>query len=173
MGLTCIFTDVMIPLFSALIGGGLTLLGVFLTIKDQNKKEEIARKAAARPWIYSCEERHFLCNPKLTYSMGVKTPISREITLTGKIKNTDNGLLFLECVKSEKATYYPNGCNVVEKNTIFELMVYLLAGVENLRDVKLYINDIYGNRYCYDMICIGERFVLGKCEEVKTCPTST
>ena len=168
-----VINSIGIPILSAVISGGLTLLGVFLTIKDQNKKEEIARKAAARPWIYSCEERHFLCNPKLTYSMGVKTPISREITLTGKIKNTDNGLLFLECVKSEKATYHPNGCNVVEKNTIFELTVYLLAGVENLRDVKLYINDIYGNRYCYDMICIGERFVLGKCEEVKACPTLT
>ena len=169
----CILTDIIVPLGSALIGGVLALGGAFLTMMDQHKKEEIARKAAARPWIYSCEEQHFLCNPKLTYSMGVKTPISREITLTGKIKNTDNGLLFLECVKSEKATYHPNGCNVVEKNTIFELTIYLLAGVENLRDVKLYINDIYGNRYCYDMICIGERFVLGKCEEVKACPTST
>ena len=50
----CILTDIIVPLGSALIGGVLALGGVFLTMTDQHKKDEIARKASARPWIYSC-----------------------------------------------------------------------------------------------------------------------
>ena len=49
MNCTSVITGIVVPLCSALLGGGLTLLGVWLTIKDQNKKEETARKAAARP----------------------------------------------------------------------------------------------------------------------------
>ena len=33
-----IWSDIIIPLIAALIGGGLTLLGVVLTIKSENKK---------------------------------------------------------------------------------------------------------------------------------------
>ncbi len=165
----CILIDIIIPLGSALIGGVLTLGGVFLTMTDQHKKDEIARKASARPWIYSCVES----NPKLVYTMASKNPISPDLYIVGEIKNTDNGLMLLECVKSEKVTYYPDGCNVVDKNTTFKLVVYLENKIETLRDIKLYIKDIYGNGYCYEMICTGEKFVLGKCEEVKTCQTST
>ena len=87
----CILLDNIIPLGSALIGGVLTLGGVFLTMTDQHKKDEIARKASARPWIYSCVES----NPKLVYTMASKNPISPDLYIVGEIKNTDNGLMLL------------------------------------------------------------------------------
>ena len=165
MDCASVITGIIVPVCSALFGGGLTLLGVWLTIKDQSKKEETARKAAARPWIFSCESEyspdgHAEC-------IMVPDADSSNARITGNIKNTDNGILILDYIKSEHVIYKPNNSNfVVEKNSKIELLVFLKDGVETLKDLYLYIKDVYGNQYRYELILDGTCFTLGKCEEV-------
>lgn len=164
MDCTSVITGIVIPLCSALLGGGLTLLGVRLAIKDQSKKEEYARKAAARPWIFSCEEH--IPSEKKMYKMVPDSDCSDRGTVAGNIKNTDNGILILDCAESEAVRYTPDGDNVVDKNSAIELVIHLKNRVETLKGFHLYIKDVYGNRYCYKMILDGNRFTLGECEEV-------
>lgn len=164
MDCASVITGIIVPVCSALFGGGLTLLGVWLTIRDQSKKEEAARKAAARPWIFSCEE--YIPHNKKTYSMVPDSDDSEDMFIAGNIKNTDNGILILDCVESEAVRYTPDGDNVVDKNSAIELVIYLKNRVETLKGLHLYIKDVYGNRYCYKITLNGDRFTLGECEEV-------
>lgn len=168
MDCASVITDIVVPFCSALLGGGLTLLGVWLTIKDQNKKEEAARKAAVRPWIFSCEG-HIPKNKK-TYRMIPDLNYSEYEWIAGNIKNTDNGILILDCVESvtESGTFrcIPYIDNVVEKNSAIELVIHLKNHVKTLKGLHLYIKDVYGNRYGYKIILDGQRFTLGECKEV-------
>lgn len=169
--MNCIFiTGIIIPLVSAVIGGGLTLLGVWFTIRNQSKKEEIARKAAARPWIFSCET----CSPqnKKKYFMVPDSDYSQDMFIAGTIKNTDNGILILDHLKSKKVQYFSSGDKVVDKNTVIELVVLVKNRIETLEELYLYINDVYGNQYRYELLLAGNRFTLGESEEAQPCPTS-
>lgn len=163
MDCVSVITEIVVPLCSALLGGGLTLWGVSLIIKDQRKKEEVARKAAARPWIFSCEEH--IPTEKKMYKMVPDSAYSEKGTIAGNIKNTDNGILILDCIKSEFVNYMPDGDNVVDKNSAFELVIFLKEYAETLTDLTLYTKDIYGNGYQYQLILKGNRFVLGECKE--------
>lgn len=164
MDCVSLVTGIIVPLCSALLGGGLTLFGVWLTIKDQRKKEEVARKAAVRPWIFSCEE--YIPQDKNIYSMVPDSYGTENMFIAGNIKNTDNGILILNCVESETARYIPDGDYVVDKNSAIELVIHLKNRVETLKRLHLYIKYVYGNRYCYKMILNGDRFTLGECKEV-------
>ena len=160
-----VVTDVVIPLCAAVIGGGLTLFGVWLTMRGQNKKDEAKRKAEVRPWIFSCEE-HIPENKKI-YSVVPDTGCSCSFPIAGNIKNTENGILILDCVKSKYCHYLPNGDSVVDKNTSIELLIYPADKKENLEEVYLYIRDVYGNRYRYKIAVNGPRFTLGESEDVQ------
>ena len=165
MDCASVITDIVVPVCSALLGGGLTLLGVYLTIRKQDKKDSEAKKLSVRPWIFSCESEyspsgHAEC-------IMVSDADSSSARIAGNIKNTDNGILILDYVKSENVIYKPNNSNfVVEKNKKIELLVFLKDGVETLKDLYLYIKDVYGNQYRYELILDGTCFTLGKCEEV-------
>ena len=52
-----VWVDFVIPIASAVLGGLVTMIGVIITIRWERKKEEQARKDAAKPWIYSLNER--------------------------------------------------------------------------------------------------------------------
>ena len=86
------------------------------------------------------------------------------------IKNTDNGIVILDRVETENNRYYPEADTVVEKNQMFELKVrWIISGNETLKDVRLFVKDIYGNEYQYPA-SLDENsrcfFSLGKCKEV-------
>ena len=170
MDCTSVITGIVVPLCSVLLGGGLTLLGVWLTIKDQRKKEEAARKASARPWIFSCENE--ILPPEHMDCIMVPDYCEANTRIGGNIKNTDNGILILDHVKSQKTIYRPNnGDIVVEKNATAELLIFFNDSVESLQELFLIIRDVYGNCYQYELVINGVRFTLGKCEEVGKCPT--
>ena len=152
-------------IISAIIGGCLTLLGVYITLKEQDKKDAETRKLSVKPWIFSYEHVHL--TSEHTECIMVPDSDFSNAKITGKIKNTDNGILILDYVESENAIYKPNNSSfVVEKNSVIELIIFLKDKVETLKSMSLYVKDIYGNQYRYELILNGTRFMLGKCEEV-------
>lgn len=165
----CNMNQNIISLISALIGGGLTLLGVRHTIKAQEKEQLNNRKLEAKPWLFSFDERQDY-DPKklLTYFMevGGTYNFDKKNHLTGIIKNTGNGIALLEYVKSETDIYYPSCGNVVEKDALIKLNIVLANGSETLKYMNLYVKDLYGNRYKYKLILNGTSFKLDVCEEV-------
>lgn len=161
-----VITGIVVPLCSALLGGGLTLIGVYLTLKKQDKKDAEVRKLSVRPWIFSYE--HVYLTSEHTKCIMVPDCDSSNAQIAGNIKNTDNGILILDYVESEDAIYKPdNSSFVVEKNSVIELIIILKDKVETLKSISLYVKDIYGNQYRYKLILNGTRFILGKCEEVQ------
>ncbi len=142
-------TYILIPLISALIGGGLTLAGVIVTIKweaKQKKQEEIEK---VKPIIICVEEQSIKRDEKI-YDCEFYSNGDSDETLCGVFKNTDNGILFLDMLESELKTYRPHRVITVDKNTYFRIILINVIG-ESLEELKLYCHDIFGNKYIYEM----------------------
>lgn len=111
-------TDVIVPLGSALIGGLLALLGVLITLcreKKELKKERIER---AKPILinYSLaavERSSFV--PVFIFKSNEGENIN---ILEGVFKNTDNGIAFIDYIKTETKTYMPVDSATVDKNMV-------------------------------------------------------
>ena len=115
-------TYVLIPLVSALIGGGLTLAGVIVTIKWESKlkkQEEIDR---VKPIIISVEEQSLSKHERVYDCVFYSNGDSNE-TLNGVFKNTDNGILFIDMLESTSKTYRPLRVITVDKNTYFRIIL--------------------------------------------------
>lgn len=166
-----VITDIVVPIFSALIGGLFTFLGVWVTIKKQAKKDELHRKLLVKPIIYSYKFKYNNCddyNNSIDYYLrSVQYPIPA-ITIEGYFINTDNGILVLDCVLSGTKKYTTWECDVVDKSKKVHLIIALDDKREQDSELYLYVKDIYGNSYRYLILVDKEKnyFVLGKCEEV-------
>lgn len=142
--------NIVIPLLSALIGGGMTLLGVWLTLKYQREKDDEINKLKYKPFFYETLPSE---NDRLN---------SRQIQLVSNehysmknlrqipIRNSDNGVLLIEYLKTENKIYKPLYGKIVEKNAYCVLCVYFDDG-ENLKNMLLSVTDVLGNRYMYDV----------------------
>lgn len=161
-------TGVVIPLLSALISGGLTLIGVYLTLRKQRKSDLELKKLSVKPWLLSCAQDK--SKEILIYKMIPEhtTEYRTDIFLESKIKNTDNGIAILDCVRTENCVYYPAEDYIVDKNTVIKLVIYLnLNDEETLKQMYLYVSDVYGNHYRYPLVSVKSKYaILGKCEEV-------
>lgn len=164
-----IISEIAIPLISALIGGGLTLLGVRCTLKAQEKEYTINRKLEAKHWLFSFDERQDY-DPtgmvRYRMEMGGTYHFEKNSCLTGIIKNTDNGIALLDRVETKTNTYYPSCGNVVDKEALFVLSIVLAEGTETMQNMRLFVKDIYGNSYKYELFKNGNKFKLGICEEI-------
>ena len=165
-----ICTDIVIPLVSAAIGGGLTLLGVWLTIRSQTKKEEAQRHLSAKPILLSYAKRQgFQNKPLQIYRMEIGGTLTTtdDPYATIFIKNTDNGLARLNRIETENNEYFPSCGNIVEKNALVQVVVILAPnGTETLKNVSLIVDDLYGNSYEYELIARGTEFILGDCKKI-------
>lgn len=166
-----VITDIVVPIFSALIGGLFTFLGVCVTIKKQAKKDELHRKLSVKPIIYSYKSKYNNCDDykdSILYSLRSIQYTLSEINLDGYFINTDNGILILDYVLSGGKKYITWESDVVDKSKMVHLLITLDDEREKNSELYLYVRDIYGNGYRYSMIVDKEKnyFVLGKCEEV-------
>lgn len=164
-----VMTGITVPIICALLGGGITLGGVWATIKNEAKKDREARRIAAKPLAFSYQidykELKSDNSKRLVYSMISKSG-KGSLVVSGIIKNTDNGIMMLDRVESACSVYYPDQNRVVDKNTVIRLDIYLEDRVENLQDAYLYVKDIYGNQYKYAIDFTGNVVNISKCEDV-------
>ena len=140
--------DVMVPLGSALIGGLLALLGVLITLcreKEELKKERIEK---AKPILnnYSLtavDRSNFV--PVFVFKSNEGENIN---ILEGVFKNTDNGIAFIDYIKTETKTYMPVDSVTVDKNMVFRIQLKNITG-ESLKFCSIFCHDIYGTKYSY------------------------
>lgn len=149
-----ILYNIIIPLISAIIGGGLTLLGVIITIKNQEKSSKKSAIDSVKPWIFSFPRP----SPNLIRELIMATSHDYNDFAPFEvfIKNTDNGIAIIEKVSTENNVYYPLFGKILDKNTKTNLCIYL-GERETLNDMILHIKDVYGNTYKYK-ICQGNRY---------------
>lgn len=153
-----IVTEVLVPFVSAIIGGGLTLMGVCISLNSQNKKDEKAKKAEAKPWLFNCDEDYWRKTSQLEYLFQNENTKSAN-SIYGFIKNTDNATAILEKITTEFKEYTPSCGAIIDKGESACVIFDPIEG-ESLRQMVLHIKDIYGNDYQYDMNFHGSDFTI-------------
>ncbi len=148
-----IIIGIFVPLVSALIGGGLTLVGVLMTIKHEKKDEEERQRLSVKPWIYSVnpmEEYDYKNAKDIIFSVNdrLSTGIRKQVI----IRNTDNGILIFEKIETKHFEYKPLVGNVMDKNSVCNLNIELEEN-DDIDNCILYIRDIFNNSYRYKIIC--------------------
>ena len=81
------------------------------------------------------------------------------------VKNSDNGIAVVKKVTTDNHTYIPIWGNIVDKNCVTGLSIFLSSKNETMHGWKLFVEDIYGNEYCYLMILDGKMLNIGACIE--------
>ena len=148
-------TDIIVPLLAALIGGGMTLIGVIITIRHDNKNREEDRKREliqrAKPILINYAGHRGAETTVLYFSESGKEEGGK--TIFGSFKNTDNGILTVDKIvaASGNLTYLPVAYSTVDKNTAFIIGITLANYKETFDGWTMYVHDIYDNPYCYRM----------------------
>lgn len=162
----CWLTDVIIPIICALIGGGLTMWGVQRTLKAQRIESDRTRIQEARPYLFA---EHPMWAPSWDsipqLVLESEEGDSCNLAVQCYVKSTDNGIAVVKKVTTDNHTYIPTMGNVIDKNCITGLNIFLVDKTETMRGWKLFVKDIYGNEYCYLMILDGKMLNIGACIE--------
>jgi len=162
--------EVIFTLIGTLVGGVCSIVATMIANKHQQKIIDQNRKFEVRPWLVSFDENQdYNMREARNYPMeadGIKHPGIEHFSV-GVVKNVGNSVVLLEYLQSENVKYIPTCGNVVEKDGIVNLMMILGDDTkESLQEWKLYVKDIYGNRYCYTINNPSITFKLGDSQEV-------
>ena len=145
---------IVMPIVSALIGGGLTLVGVLFTMKFEATKIKEERKTVNKPLFYVIDpmqqydnnnsSNFDFVNEKIGTSRGFITII---------FKNTDKTILVLDYISINNVKYYSKNGNIVDKNTVFNTYVHIPNGekVDYTSNIVFSIKDSIGNNYKYKL----------------------
>lgn len=139
-----------IGFFGALIGAAATIIAVRLTITSNSKQQKQDLINQAKPILINYNDELIKIDDYRTlpqvylYLNGNES----DDAICGTYKNTNNGILFLDYVKTKSNVYYPKLSSVIDRNTVFQIYVMLVKG-EKLDFWEIYCHDIYGNNYKY------------------------
>lgn len=141
--------DIIIPLVAALIGGGLTLIGVLVTIRHENKKRCEEKILSNKPYIY-------LINPLQKYDdNAIDYVLTNDEVNSNKrdgfiLKNTDNAILIIESLVIDGIEYLPKYGNVVDKNKTAIININNVIPRDD-SSIVLTIKDSLKNVYKYKL----------------------
>ena len=143
-------TDVAVPVISALIGGGLTMLGVKWTINAQRKENSENQRLAVKPLFYALHPMQDYDYKSAKDFFLQERGIANTRRAFGIIKNTDNGVLIIDKFVGERHEYIPANGNMVDKGMIINLYVDINPD-DNLNVAQLHVRDVLNNKYIYDV----------------------
>ena len=146
--LTPIMHESNATLVAALIGVFGALLGVIVTSVIENRRRKKNLYDKAKPIIINYQNTETLTSKTRTPYV-FKSDNESKGSIIGTFKNTDNGILFLDYIKTETKTYMPKHVIAIDKNTVFEIKLCGLEG-ETMKECTLYCHDIYRNKYLYN-----------------------
>ncbi len=161
-----IVSEIIVPIVASVIGGLLTLIGVIITIKNQNKKYEEEKKLSLKPYFYACNPHQIIegLDKADVYDLISQDKEDGEYKIEGIIKNTENAILILESVRIGIQYYYPKYGKIIDKNKLFYLYIYPKKISE---DIVLTVTDVLDNKYYYKLICSSDRDKVYSIENIK------
>ena len=138
--------NIIIPIVSAIIGGGLTLLGVAWTIHNSEKRYQKNEKEKAKPLFTSGFK-----SEKQLYSgiiFTTKTDPKNVLIYKGNIINSDNSNFYVESVLDGFGNEItPSTHNVILKNQ--EVMFYAIGFLLCENALYVTMRDIFDKKYHY------------------------
>lgn len=143
-----IYVDIIGPLICSLIGGLLTVLGVYLTIKYEKRKDKETIKFNSKPLFYRLDSRQDY-DYKNAKDYFLKDNNEVLIRIFGIFHNTDKAYLILSYASINNKKYIPINGNVIDKDEIFNLYIDVSEELKDDEELVLVIKDIYDNTYKY------------------------
>lgn len=144
-----VWIDIILPIGCALISGGLTVLGVLLTIKHENKKDKETIKLSKKPIFYRIDPQQEFDSKGAHYFQFNFNSKKDGTEIEGIFKNTDNSILILDRVVANGKEYHPSFGKVVDKNITFYLYVYLDENINSNDEIFIVVKDVLNNEYRY------------------------
>lgn len=144
-----IWLDIVLPIACAFISGGLTVLGVLLTIKYENKKNKETIRLSNKPIFYRIDPQQEFDYKGAHYFHFNFNSKKDGTEIEGIFKNTDNSILILDRVVANGEKYYPSFGKVVDKNITFYLYIYLDDNLNSNDELIIIIKDVLDNEYQY------------------------
>lgn len=134
----------------ALIGAIATIIAVRFTINFESKRRKQDLIDQAKPILINYSDDIITSEDykKIPQIYLFSNNNENGQPLGGTLKNTNNGILFLDYVKGKKNSYFPKLSSVIDRNTVFLFYVMLVNG-ESIDYFEIYCHDIYGNKYKY------------------------
>ena len=136
--------DVLIPIIASLIGGGLTLAGVWQTLRADRARFEEAQRLSVKPYFYHSN----FTRPDAQLEFRTETENGQTTRIYGVLCNTDNAILILEKISAGETHYKSRGNCVVPKNKTVSIEVFL-CGADKDAEVTLHIRDVLEKHYKY------------------------
>lgn len=138
---TNFLTDIIVPLLSALIGGGITLIGVWLTLRNERKKQEKTLINQYKPLFYFRNGNNTR-KDQIESSIVINNNDDYKYRIFGIIQNTDKSIFQLDGVYVNDELMKPEDIFVIDKGKCEVISIYLKKKVfENVRSIKLSIVD--------------------------------
>lgn len=128
------------------VAGALVVFIITQIIENNRRRKELIDKA--KPIIINYTAESTIAKPPVT-SFFFQTDDDDAGMASSLFKNTDNGILFIDRIETQKKQYYPAQVATVDKNTVFKVFLPVIKG-ENFENCALYGRDIYGNLYRYN-----------------------
>ncbi len=149
-----IITNIIMPIVSALIGGGLTLIGVLITIKSENKKRKEEIRIANKPLFYVIDpHQDYDYKNAVDFAFYQNDSKKNEGFFTLIFKNTDKAILILDYIEINGIKYYSKYGNVVDKSVVFNIYIYADKNTfkKSNNEIIFSIKDSLNNNYKYNL----------------------
>ena len=148
-------TDIIVPLVSALIGGLLALLGVYITLKRDKIERQLEKKENARPFFRPLDpyvsstivSRKHIFNFSLTDCFDESTP-----AVTANIENSEKVEFVIDKFTICGKDYRPFRPEMISKGLFFTINLYYKDDPYK-NDVFMHITDINNNERIYKLVC--------------------
>lgn len=142
--------DIFLSVYAALIGGGVTLLGVAWTIKQNNDDKKNDIRLQNKPIMYALilnwiQESHYA---PIELCLASEKKLSTTKIFLKTLVNTDIAIAIVKKVTINDVTFIPETNNVLAKNQAYNF-VLSLTGISINDTIMLHVEDIFGTPYCY------------------------
>ena len=148
--------NLFVNIYTAIIGGGLTLIGVAWTIKKNNDDRKLDQKASVKPLLYPISHMSDYNYKEAVELYFYKSANNEKELFLGIIKNTDNGILIVKEALINDERYVMDFPVVLDKNIPGHISV---LGNQELDIQSMYIigQDILGNIIKYKLVVNKEK----------------
>lgn len=150
-------TDIIVPLVSALIGGLLALLGVYITLKRDKIERQLEKEENARPFFtpldlldssVATSNNHIFCF-SLTDCFGKSSPV-----LNANMVNSEKVEFIIDKITICGKDYLPFRPEMISKGLHFMIKLYYEDDPYK-NDVFMHITDINHCHRIYKVTCDG------------------
>ena len=149
--------NIFIGVYNAVIGGGITLIGVAWTIKKSNDDRKEQNNLSVKPLIYPVA-----CMSDYNYKDQIdivfyKTSNSTKHKFIGIIKNTDNGVLIIQEAIINDEKYYMKFPVVLDKNIPGQIIIYYDTEI-TIETMYILGKDVLGNSLKYKIFLKNDKY---------------